>query len=512
MEKKTLTAMDEYVNKVYIMVLLLIPGACQCAGLVYTLEKVFGLFPTVSWLALILFDFTCFIYLVTGIYFVKTGCTNGYVKPKKLKHGKIFIMIVMLIQFNFILYMIPSSDFWGFSFYFVLLAAFFLDAKMIAVVIAEIGGSLVLSWLIHGATLLPVKNEYFIPNMVNRSVCVMLSLPTIWLLAFFIKKFLVTAKKDELERNNERVQNVLERVSSVAAKLGDASAFLVETSQSESASTEELSAISENLLESSSDMLNKSKQSKENLVQLESSSHSMEQKMQGVDRISKELVELSHSNEQALNRLMGMSGEVEQSTQKTREVTEKLLMESEEIGKTLDMINEIAESINLLALNASIEAARAGEAGRGFAVVAQEVGHLADSTKESLKNVDEVVSRVQSGSAEVSKFMNQNAGQLLKQNKVIAETVEGIRKMMDLLKKSVDAIAEADTIQGMQNKVIQETVEINEDIAQRIHLENEEFTNIAGMVQNSSKEILELSEQVEKINAMVEELETLLEG
>ena len=108
--------------------------------------------------------------------------------------------------------------------------------------------------------------------------------------------------------------------------------------------------------------------------------------------------------------------------------------------------------------------------------------------------------------------MNQNAVQLLKQNKVIVETVEGIRKMMDLLKKSVDAIAEADTIRDMQNKVIQETVEINEDIAQRIHLENEEFTNIAGMVQNSSKEILELSEQVEKINAMVEELETLLEG
>ena len=120
----------------------------------------------------------------------------------------------------------------------------------------------------------------------------------------------------------------------------------------------------------------------------------MEEKMQDVDKISKELVDISVANENALNHLMNMSVEVENSTSKTREVTDKLLQESGEIGTTLDIINEIAESINLLALNASIEAARAGEAGKGFAVVAQEVGGLADSTKESLKNVNEVVFRV----------------------------------------------------------------------------------------------------------------------
>lgn len=46
MERK-LTAIDEYVNKVFKMVLLLVPGACQCAGLCYTFEKIIGWFPTV---------------------------------------------------------------------------------------------------------------------------------------------------------------------------------------------------------------------------------------------------------------------------------------------------------------------------------------------------------------------------------------------------------------------------------------------------------------------------------
>ena len=315
-----------------------------------------------------------------------------------------------------------------------------------------------------------------------------------------------------MEKNNERVQNVLNKVTYISNNLGEASNALVESSQSESASTQELSAISESLLETSSSMIDKSQQSKENLSHLEKSSYDMKVKMEDVDRLSKELVEISTSNGQALNHLLGISEEVKNSNNMTREVTDKLLMESGAIGKTLDIINEIVESINLLSLNASIEAARAGEAGRGFAVVAQEVGHLADNTKASLQSINDIVTRVQIGTNDVSKFMNQNTEQLLNQNKVIIETVEGIRKMMDILKKSVDAIEQANEIRMEQSKVIQETVEINENIAERIYSENEEFTNIASMVQNNNEEVLAVSEQIENINSMIKELEELLEA
>ena len=133
MERRSLTALEEYLNKVYVLVVLILPGACQCAGLVYTFEKMMGWLPTVSWVALIAFDITCLIYLVIGIFFVKTGFKDGYVNPVKLKHAKMYIDIVIFIQFNFILYMVPSSDFWGFAFFFVLLTSFFLDPKMNAV-------------------------------------------------------------------------------------------------------------------------------------------------------------------------------------------------------------------------------------------------------------------------------------------------------------------------------------------------------------------------------------------
>lgn len=336
----------------------------------------------------------------------------------------------------------------------------------------------------------------------------------VYVLALLVSGMIVQRARSlflSVEKSESEIENLLERVNNVAEQLGDASQVLVGTAQTESASTQELSAISETLLEGSERMLNKSERSRDNLTRLEESSHNMELKMQDVNRISRELVEISVSNEKALNHLMGMSEEVKNSTNQTMAVTDKLLTESGEIGKTLDIINEIAESINLLALNASIEAARAGEAGRGFAVVAQEVGHLAENTKESLQNVNDVVTRVQMGTNDVSEFMNKNTKQLLEQNKVILETVEGVRKMMNLLKKSVEVIEQAESIREIQNREILGVVEINEEVANSISSENQEFSNIASMVQSNSQEIIALSEQVDNINAMAEQLEKLLE-
>ena len=343
-----------------------------------------------------------------------------------------------------------------------------------------------------------------------RIINISLSMFGVIVLMIFVNRFLLNAKKEQLEKNNNKVKDLLNRVSDFAGKLGEASSALVDTSQSQSASTEEISAISENLLGNSAIMMDKSKKSKENLSDLDRSSQDMEQKMMNVDQMSKELVDISATNEQSLNNLMAMSAQVEKSTNKTKEVTDRLLQESGEMGETLAIINEIAESINLLSLNASIEAARAGESGRGFAVVAQEIGHLAANTKDSLQNVTDIVLRIQNGATEVSSFMNENTEQLLMQNKVIVETVSGIRKMMELLKKSLEAIGQADQIRNEQNKVIKDTIVINEDIAQSIVNENVEFGNITEMMQGNAQDIVSLSNQVENINTMITELEQLL--
>lgn len=510
METKRLTALDEYINKVYTIVLLAVPGACQAAGILYTFEKAIGLLPTVNWLMLIIFDITCLLYLAIGIFFIKTGYDDKLVIPAKLKQCKIFLVVIMFTQFNYILYMIPSSDFWAFAFLFTVATALFLDSRMVIATSIEIALSLAVSWILRSETLLPPKNELFLPNMINRVVCVILSLLFIWLLTWLVERFLVHAKKDEMEKNNERVQHVLHSVAALSEKLGQAGEVLSAITSNESASAEELSATSETLLINNTSLSDKSDNSMENLNELQMWEKVVTEHVDKVENSSRELLQQSQSSEQRLHALKEINTEVASSMDNTNQVARKLSDAVEEIGVTLKIISDISASTNLLALNASIEAARVGEAGKGFAVVATEVGHLANDTKHSLEQVSAVIDKVQQNVSDMTRFVEENTEKLERQHEYFNAVFVGVQDMISILHTSIEDITSMGEAHSKQAQVIKHTVEINEDIAENIKQENAEFSNINNMVENTTKDIMQMTEQVNVLNQMVEQISRLL--
>ena len=120
------------------------------------------------------------------------------------------------------------------------------------------------------------------------------------------------------------------------------------------------------------------------------------------------------------------------------EQVNSLSQSSDNINSVLDVIKDIAEQTNLLALNAAIEAARAGEQGRGFAVVADEVRTLAQRTRKSTDNINEMLQQIQNGTSKVVANMEKSIGDV---NSNVEQT-KHVKNSLNVVTESINAIVE----------------------------------------------------------------------
>lgn len=135
------------------------------------------------------------------------------------------------------------------------------------------------------------------------------------------------------------------------------------------------------------------------------------------------------------NELMNTAISSQRSANSIYSNTHDKLIDAIEESKAIEQINQlsgailsISEQTNLLALNAAIEAARAGDAGRGFAVVAAEIRKLADESKNTASQIQDitkiVVTSVENLSSNAQGVLRFIDGQVIKDYQMIVKTGE----------------------------------------------------------------------------------------
>ena len=210
--QQEMSALDAYLNRVYKIIILMAPLTALGSAVTFTAFKIIGWYSEVDTTALVIFDISNLLYILTAIYLFRTCIgSDGLLRRDKLKTGKIFISAVILIQWNFISYLVPLTEWWAYAFLFMVLAVFFFDVKMMLFNSVGIIISLVISWFVKGDIFLLLAGEYSIPDFFLRTVCVFLTTMTIFALTYFGGKFLV----EELEKyvNYDTLTHLLNRRS-----------------------------------------------------------------------------------------------------------------------------------------------------------------------------------------------------------------------------------------------------------------------------------------------------------
>ncbi|WP_032122338.1 methyl-accepting chemotaxis protein [Clostridium amazonitimonense] len=308
-------------------------------------------------------------------------------------------------------------------------------------------------------------------------------------------KELVTSVKSQSNSIEYIVNNTLANVNELNINIEEVSA----TTEQLSAGMEETSASSEEMNASSLEI--------ERAVQ--DIAKRAEEGAVSAGEISKRAITIKKDIMLSQEKAMGVFKDTKATLEKAIENSKVV----QQISILSESIMQITSQTNLLALNAAIEAARAGEAGKGFSVVAEEIRKLAEQSKDTVveiqnitEKVTESVNDLSHSSNDLLNFMSVDVYNDYQDIIDVSETYNKDAKFVDELVTEFSATSEEllASIQDMLKTIEQVTKAANEgaegttNIAETVMDITQKSTDIIKEAENSKEVADKLKVEVDK--------------
>ncbi len=239
----------------------------------------------------------------------------------------------------------------------------------------------------------------------------------------------LAARKDEIGEMTRVVQGSILSLNKIVGGIRKASTELSEVSENftdifGSMTTaveqtgEEVETIASNTISQAEQVADM----KEKITDISSSIENITENIENLSQSAELMKDYDMALEKIMEELVVISKKSSDSVENVRQQTEVTNQSAQKIRSATEIIAGISSQTNLLALNASIEAARAGEHGKGFAVVAEEIRALADQSRVSTEQIEQVVTTLLENSDVSVEITKEVSEAFLRQNEKIQET------------------------------------------------------------------------------------------